>query len=1249
MSRPVMPSFLYRFSLTAFIPYGHCYPWKAELAELHILSDGLFALAYYSISAALFYFVRKRQDLPLSWIFLLFAAFIAACGTTHLLEIWALWYPPGWVFDGLEAVLALISFATAVLLVPLVSKALELPSSEQLQAANQALEQEIAERQQVEAALRESEEKYRLLFSNELDAVSLFDTETGEILDVNEAFETLYGYSRVEAMQLKVADVSAEPAQSQAAIRTANSTGKARIYLRWHRKKNGVIFPVELCVGRFTWNNRPVMCAVARDITERQQAEAVLRASEERFRLLLQDLHVGVLVQGADAEILLSNSKALQLLGLTEDQLLGKTSFDPSWNVIHEDGSPFPGNLHPVPQAITTGQPVRNVVMGVYHPQNKNRMWLLVSAEPQLDEEGNIRQVICTFSDISERKAAEEKLKKQHELLQTIMDHVPIMVDFIDSQGQVQWANRAWEKTLGWTAQELQEQNLLTKLYPDPLHCQRVLEFIQTATGKWQDFRTQTRNGTIINTTWANVRLSDGNTIGIGQDITERKLADEALKLADFSFERAAIAALWIGKNAQILRVNQGVCQMLGYSREELQSMHVYDIDPNFSSEIWSEHWKRLKHEKTLTLVSQHRAKDSSIIPIEVTINYLDFNGEEYNFAFVKDITERLETEAALRQQREREQLLVSVTEHIRQSLQLEEILDTAVAEVRQLLQSDRVVIYRFNPGVSGTIVAESVHSPDLSILHQQIYDPCFESGWQQPYQQGRISAIENVESSDVEPCYQQLLASLQVQANLVVPILHETTLWGLLVVHHCLAPHSWQTWEIDSLQQLAAQLAIAIQQSELYQQVQQFNARLEQQVEERTEQLKRSLDFEALLKRITDKVRDSLEEAQILQTAVQELALGLRAYSCDAGLYDLGQNTSTIHYETVRCEVPPAKGAIIALSNRPETYDPLLQGLTLQFSWMPEHPNPIRPVAKRLTTLACPIINDHSVIGDLWLYKAGEQCFEELEIRLVQQVANQCAIAVRQARLYQAAQLQVEELGRLNQLKDDFLSTVSHELRTPISNIKMATHMLEFILKPLGLLDPESGSASRYFEVLQHECQQEITLINDLLDLSRLSAKTEPLMLAEVELELWIPLLLDPFEAQARSQQQHLSVQIPTQLPTLMTDLGCLEQILAELLTNACKYTPSGETITISAIAEADGLEIRVSNSGTEIPTNELVHVFEKFYRVPNNDPWKHGGTGLGLALVQRRVELLQGSITVTSKQGLTTFTLLLIKCQAG
>jgi hypothetical protein len=107
------------------------------------------------------------------------------------------------------------------------------------------------------------------------------------------------------------------------------------------------------------------------------------------------------------------------LLGLAEVQLLGKTSFDPDWNVIHEDGSPFPGNTHPVPQAIATGLPVNDIVMGVYHPVNKNRVWLLVDAIPQLNADGNVHQVVCTFIDITQRKQAEADLqKKMDELLQ---------------------------------------------------------------------------------------------------------------------------------------------------------------------------------------------------------------------------------------------------------------------------------------------------------------------------------------------------------------------------------------------------------------------------------------------------------------------------------------------------------------------------------------------------------------------------------------------------------------------------------------------------------------------------------------------------------------------------------------------------------------------------------------------------------------------------------------------------------------
>ena len=124
----------------------------------------------------------------------------------------------------------------------------------------------------------------------------------------------------------------------------------------------------------------------------------------------MNSLRIGVLLQGTQTEILYSNKAALDMLGLTEDELYGRSSYHPEWNVIHEDGSPFPGSSHPVPIAIATKKPVSNVIMGVYRPVTKDRVWLLVNAEPLLCEEDEVKEVICSFSDITDRKAVEEKL-----------------------------------------------------------------------------------------------------------------------------------------------------------------------------------------------------------------------------------------------------------------------------------------------------------------------------------------------------------------------------------------------------------------------------------------------------------------------------------------------------------------------------------------------------------------------------------------------------------------------------------------------------------------------------------------------------------------------------------------------------------------------------------------------------------------------------------------------------------------------
>lgn len=227
----------------------------------------------------------------------------------------------------------------------------------------------------------------------------------------------------------------------------------------------------------------------------------------------------------------------------------------------------------------------------------------------------------------------------------------------------------------------------------------------------------------------------------------------------------------------------------------------------------------------------------------------------------------------------------------------------------------------------------------------------------------------------------------------------------------------------------------------------------------------------------------------------------------------------------------------------------------------------------------------------------------------------------------------QMDELQKMNLLKDDFLSTVSHELRSPMANMKMAIYMLKIARSP--------EQKDHYLKILQDECEREINLINDLLDLQRLEASAKPFNPELIDLQTWLPQIVEPFQERAKNRQQSIQVQFLDELPPIVSDQNSLERVLAELLNNACKYTPPEGSIDAIARLNSPFIELSVSNSGSEIPEAELTNIFQKFYRVPQNDRWKQGGTGLGLALVKKLAEYLGGDIRVTSAAGQTTFTL--------
>jgi PAS domain S-box-containing protein len=440
----------------------------------------------------------------------------------------------------------------------------------------------------------------------------------------------------------------------------------------------------------------------------------------------------------------------------------------------------------------------------------------------------------------------------------------------------------------------------------------------------------------------------------------------------------------------------------------------------------------------------------------------------------------------------ERERLLEAIAGRIHQSVELETILHQTTIELQQFLNCDRILIYRFQADGSGLIVAESSVAASDSLLGKNIIDPGF-SGNPEHYGQGCIQVIEDIYAAGLHPYHIDFLASLQIRANVVVPIFQEQDMWGLLIAHHCQESRQWQQAETDLLKQLATQIGIAVQQAELRQQLNDLKAKTKLQKQKHKNQL--------------------------------------------------------------------------------------------------------------------------------------------------QQVANECAIAIRQAQLYQQTQTQVKELENCDRLKNQFLRNLSQELRTPITSISLAVQTLESVLTPAEILEIEI--VPQLLQILHKECARESKLINDLLTLTYLEAEPKPPTLIAIDLQSWLHPIVESFRDLTNCQRQELKLSVDHTLPLLETDITDMERIITELLNHVCKYTPASETITVSAHLRGDAIELNISNSGLELTSNELSLIFEPFYHLSKHDPWKHSGTGLELALVQKMVRHLGGSLDVKSGAGQTTFTI--------
>ena len=313
-----MTSFLsWLMSPQDYMPHGMCFLWQPELIALHVASDSLIALAYYSIPVALIYFVMKRTDLAFPAIFVLTGLFILACGTTHAMSVWTLWFPDYRVDGGIKAVTALLSVGTAVAIWKVMPLALALPSTGQLERANKLLGQEITQRQRAEAALREanaelerrvaartadlqeevvrrrdteatlraSEERWRSMFEASAVGITIMDQQN-HFAAVNGAFQKMVGYTEQELQSLGPVDITHEDDRraTREMIQDVQS-GKRQDYQAEKRycRKDGKVIWVRVSTARALDPNSPIpgIPTLVEDITERKRAEMAWHDARE--------------------------------------------------------------------------------------------------------------------------------------------------------------------------------------------------------------------------------------------------------------------------------------------------------------------------------------------------------------------------------------------------------------------------------------------------------------------------------------------------------------------------------------------------------------------------------------------------------------------------------------------------------------------------------------------------------------------------------------------------------------------------------------------------------------------------------------------------------------------------------------------------------------------------------------------------------------------------------------------------------
>jgi PAS domain S-box-containing protein len=488
--------------------------------------------------------------------------------------------------------------------------------------------------------------------------------------------------------------------------------------------------------------------------------------------------------------------------------------------------------------------------------------------------------------------------------------------------------------------------------------------------------------------------------------------------------------------------------------------------------------------------------------------------------------------------------------------------------------------------------------------------------------QVARPLAIEDVSECQTIGRLKEELLERNVKSVLLVPLMMRGELIGSLQVEATERKRVFSDAELDFCQTIVSQAAISIE-----------NMRTFIEIQRRADELGTLFDVSRSL------ASAPLESEEIAAIITRQFVEVMKGPECSLSLLDpqertlrvladayLDEGDGTIKQEQI--------GDIYRLSDYPATARAIqsLQPLLVHASDPQADPAEVAYMRKygMGSLLIIPLAVKGDAVGIIELETPGkEHHYTAQELNLVMTLSNQAAVVLENARLYEEQRRTAERLREVDKLKTQFLANMSHELRTPLNSIIGFSRV---ILK--GIDGPLTEMQQTDLTAIYNSGQHLLGLINDILDLSKIEAGKMELNFDEVDLKPIIKGVMSTAIGLVKDKPITLEQSVPEDLPSIWADGTRVRQVLLNLVSNATKFTESGK-IMLAAEHDAEWVQLKVTDTGTGIPKENLETIFEEFTQVDGSTTRSVGGTGLGLPITRHFVEMHGGTITVESELG--------------